>query len=266
MADFTAFIDESGCDGFSFEAGSSDFLVIAAVLCRTANVEQYNTALADARVACRKPKDWQFKSFKKMGSSPSQQWAITESFAARSCQAVAVAVYKPGLIEDGWRENPGDLYFHASKYLVERISFACRDTHAKLPANDPRVRIVFSERKGLRYDAFQGYLRRLRDEPGHNTNTSWAHIDPDLVEPLAHDDSHAALLAADYLSAGLGLALERKDQGVFDDRFARLWAAKFYHSQGRVVGNGLKIWPDSGLAFLRQEARGDWIKMALGLR
>lgn len=264
MAGFTAFIDESGCDGFSFDRGSSDFLVVAAIICRTENLAQYDAAVAEARVACRKPENWKFKSFKDLGSVP-QRWALVERFAAKACRCVAVAIYKPALIEQGWADNPGDLYFHASKYLLERISWACRDTNKVKAVNDPRVRIVFSERRGLRYDAFRNYLIRLRNDQGnYNTNTEWAHIDPEIVHPREHDDTDAQLLAADYLASSLGLALERKDQGVFDDRFARLWARKFYRHKAKVIGNGFKVWPDEGLSFLSNEARGEWMKLAMG--
>lgn len=176
------------------------------------------------------------------------------------------AVYKPGLIAQGWRENPGDLYFHASKYLIERISWACRDSHVVLPAQpDGLVRIVFSERGGLRYDRFREYLVRLRADPmGNNTNAAWQHLDPALVEPERHDDGNACHLAADYLASSIGSAFERRDQGVFDDRFARLWGARFYQSNGRRVGNGFKVWPDAGLALLRTDPRGHWMKTSFG--
>jgi hypothetical protein len=262
MAAFTAYIDESGCDGFAFDRGSSDFLVIGAVLCRTATLCRYQQAVDDARVALRKDPAWRFKSFKDLGSV-SQKWAIVDRLSASPGRCVAVAIYKPALVAEGWADNPGDLYFQASKFLVERISWACRD--APGPAeDDPRVRIVFSERKGLRYEAFRDYLRRLRADPvRYQTRAEWAHLDPDLVDHAVHDDGEAPLLAADYFAASLGLALERKDQGVFDDRFARLWARKLYRPNGRAVGNGLKVWPDDGLTFLRTDARGDWMKLAL---
>ena len=178
---------------------------------------------------------------------------------------MAVAIHKPSLLKEGWAENPGDLYFHASKYLVERISWACRDVHRGRPTKDPRVRIVFSEKKALRYDKFRTYLERLKSDPAqYRTNAAWDHLDPALVEPMPHDDLDARLLAADYLAASLGLAFERKDQRVFDDRFARLWAPKIYRYNGKAVGNGLKVWPEEGLRFLRKEARGDWMKIGLG--
>jgi hypothetical protein len=139
--------------------------------------------------------------------------------------------------------------------------------HAAAPVADPRVRIVFSERSELRYGDFRRYMERLRADPqGYGTNAAWAHLDPDLIEQLEHQNDDARLLAADYLASAIGLALERKDQGVFDDRFARLWARKFYRYGGRVMGNGLKIWPEGGLDFLWDEARGDWLKMSLNWR
>lgn len=265
MAGFTAFIDESGCDGFEFDRGSTDFLVIGAIVARTANLAQFSGALERARVETGKKPSWQFKSFKKMGGSDVQRWAIIKSFAQTKCQGVAVAVYKRGLEEEGWKENPGDLYFQASKFLAERISWACRDTHARRPEADPRARIVFSERKGLRYEQFQKYLRTLRSDPAkYQTKADWLHLDPDLVDVEVHSDANPCHLVADYFAAGVGAALEARDCGVFDDRYARLWGPRFYSSKNRVVSNGFKVWPDSGLSMLRKDPRGGWLKLAFG--
>jgi hypothetical protein len=267
MPGFTAFVDESGCDGFEFDRGSTDFLVIGAIICRTENIGQYADALTRARTECRKPPDWQFKSFKRMGSSDGQRWRVVSEFAKTQAQVVSTAIYKPGLDAQGWRDNAGDLYFQASKFLIERISWACRDTHLKLASPDPFVRIVFSERGGLRYDRFRAYMERLRGDPAkYSTNAAWEHLDPNLIVSEPHDDANASHLAADYLASSIGTALERRDQGVFDDRFARLWADRFYHSNGRRMGNGFKVWPDAGLALLRTDPRGHWLKTSFGFQ
>ena len=177
-----------------------------------------------------------------------------------------MAIYKPALDAAGWRDNAGDLYFQASKFLIERISWACRDTHLKLPAQpDQLTRIVFSERGGLRYDRFQAYMRRLQADPAaYHSNAAWEFLDPALIVSEPHDDKNACHLAADYLASSIGQAFEIRDQGVFDDRFARLWAGRFYQANGRRVSNGFKVWPDEGLTLLRTDPRGHWMKTSFG--
>lgn len=101
MAGFTTYIDEFGCDGFDFAHGSSEFLVLGALTCRTANLGQYAEAVAAIRQATRKPQDWAFKSFKKLSGTQGQRWCIAKTFAATKCQVVAVAVHKPSLTEQG---------------------------------------------------------------------------------------------------------------------------------------------------------------------
>ena len=56
MAGFSAFIDESGCDGFEFGCGASEILVIGAVVCRTSNVKQFDEAAKKLAETCNKKK------------------------------------------------------------------------------------------------------------------------------------------------------------------------------------------------------------------
>lgn len=266
MAGFTAYIDESGCDGFNFDGGSTGFLVLGALICRTANLGQYQDATAEIRKAVRKKDGWIFPSFKKLNTAPGQRWAIAKYLSATKCQVVAVAVHKPALTEQGWQQNKDDLYFQASKFLLERISWACRDTHNVGPAQpDGKVEIIFCKRGGLRYEDLVTYMNRLREDPKkYATKADWNHLDPGLVRDEPHDNDNPAHLAVDHFASALGCAIEEKDHGMFDDRYIRLWADRFYRSNGRVVGNGLKVWPNEGLTALQKESRGAWLKMAFG--
>lgn len=266
-AGYTAYIDESGCDGFKFDEGSTNWLVLAAVVSRTANLAQYQAALNSARVALRKAdkERWRFKTYKETNSD-AVKWAVVDAFSKTRCQAVAVAVFKPGLVRQGWAENPGDLYFHASKFLVERLSFACRDADRKRAEPNRTCQVIFSKRGGLRYDRFQGYMRRLRAEAAHGSKTDWRFIDPEAVSDEPHSDWNAAHLAADYLASSFGWAFNRRDQGVFEPRFARLWRDRVYSYGGRYVGNGLKVWPDEGLDELRADPIGDLIRAGFNWR
>jgi len=68
-----------------------------------------------------------------------------------------------------------------------------------------------------------------------------------------------------HFASAIGNALELKEHGSFDDRYARIWAHRFYKPRWKnVVGNGLKVWPNEGYAALRADKRGDWIKMVFG--
>lgn len=266
MTGFTAYIDESGCDGFDFDGGSTDFIVIGAVIFRTSKLSQFEEAVAAARPLCRKADDWTFGSFKDLRNSQSQRWILAKCFSALKCQVVAVAVHKPSLQEEGWREKKSDLYFQASKFLVERISWSCRDTHSVLPESDPRVRIIFSKRGHLRFEEFAQYMRVLRGDPSaYSTNADWNHLDPDLVESEQHSDANPCHLAADHFAAAVGAAINHipAQMHMFDDRFARLWANRFYKANGRIVGNGFKIWPNEGYNILKVEPRGEWAKLSL---
>ncbi len=259
MSGYTAYIDESGDDGFNFDDGSSDFIVLGAIVARTNKLDNFAEALRRARSAARKSSGWVFPSFKKLNNAPAQRWLIASCFADVPHQTCCVLVYKRGLTEPGWERNKEDLYFHASKFLLERVSWACRDTNKKMPEADLRCRIVFSRRGGLRYENFQRYVRTLASDPvTYGTKAEWSHIDPDLITWEDHSDENACHLAADHFTSAIGCAVERKDYGQFDDRYARIWHSKIYHFNNKREGNGFKIWPESGTPYLKSDPRGFW--------
>lgn len=266
MPGYTAYIDESGCDGFDFENGSSDFLVLGAVVCRTSRLSDMQDVVTRAKKASRKPPGYTFKSFKKLNTASAQRWCIAKHLAEAPCQVVAVAVYKPGLTEKGWKQDKSDLYFQASKFLSERVSWACRDTHTKRAEPEPACRIVFSNRKSLRYEDFRKYLQTLRSDPQkYSSNADWNHLVPEEVTDQDHDDTNPMMLAVDHFASAIGCALELKDHGQFDDRYARLWHPRFYSSEGLILGNGMKVWPNDGLNMLKSDPRGGWMRLAMGL-
>ncbi|GMN12841.1 hypothetical protein [Altererythrobacter sp. MTPC7] len=223
MTGITAYIEESGCDGFEFEDGSSDFLVLGAVISRTSNLGQFDEAVTDIRAALRKDAGYTCQSFKKLNSAPQKRWAISANLAKRKIQTVAVAIHKPSLDKEEWATNKDDLYFYGSQFLAQRISWACRAAHEAKAEADPICRIVFSQRGHLRYDDFKGYIRRLRDNPERYTvDMAWEHVDPDHIDAEVHDDRVVGHLAADHFVSSIGSALEFKEYGQFDDRYARI--------------------------------------------
>lgn len=263
MAGFTAYIDESGCDGFNLQAGTSEFLILGSVITRTANLKQFDEATSEMNDLAAKPSDWRLRTFKKLNSAPSQRWLIAKGFSALRIQVVAVAIHKPSLREKGWKVDKDDLYFQASKFLLERISWSCRDAHAAQSAGpDPMVDVVFSKRGKLRYDRLAEYMARLKSDPkAYGTNADWNHLDPQLVRAEPHSDSNACHIATDHFVSAVGAALERKVHGMFDDRYVRIWGDKFYRPKQRVLNNGLKFWPSEGLKFIQDDERGGWLEI-----
>lgn len=261
MSGFVAFVDESGCDGFEFSNGSTEFLVIAAIVMRRSNLSQLEDAIGAARAEAQKPPGWAFKTFKKLKSSESQRWLLAKHFSSIRCRGVAVAIHKRGLQAASWQENQEDIYFHASKFLVERISWACRDTHSAQRESDPLCEILFSKQGKIRYENFQAYIAKLRESRQYNCRAEWLHIDESRIMAESHSDSDYRHLIADHFASAIGCALEAKMYGIFDDRYARIWAQKIYDYNGKKLGNGLKFWPESGIDYLNQDFRGEWLKL-----
>ena|GEM_PF-3262729 len=232
-------------------------------MCRRGRLSTFDDALTQIRKEARKPDNFNFQSFKKLNGSPSQRWSIAKHFAETSCQVVGVVIHKPSLAEEGWQDDKEGLYFKASQFLSERISWACRDTHSVRNEANPTCEIVFSERGHLRYENFRDFLRKLQSNPvGFSCNADWNHLSPDAVGSRPQDDTNSAMLAVDHFASGLGCSIEKGIFGQFDDRYARIWSKRYYNNNGRVMGNGLKIWPNEGISILQKEPLGSWIKQS----
>ena len=62
---------------------------------------------------------------------------------------VSVCVHKPSLKEQESFRERYRLYFYATRYLLERISWLARDNRRKNDPNDGTVKLVFSNRAGM---------------------------------------------------------------------------------------------------------------------
>ena len=259
---YLAYIDESGCDGFAFGKGSTDFLVVSAIIFRRRNLSQLSGAVEKAKAAARKPKYFNFPTFKKLNSAPSQRWLLASEFSSFPCNAITVLIHKPSLQKEEWKEQKEDLYFHASKFLLERISWACRDTDLKLPEENKYCEIVFSKRGALRYENFQSYMEKLRANPKlFHSRAEWIHIDPRHIVSEDHSDRNLGHLIVDHFASAVGSAVEFKTFGSFDDRYVRLWSQRIYRPNKKALNNGIKIWPLDGYDFSHADPRGAWIRM-----
>jgi hypothetical protein len=77
---------------------------------------------------------------------------------------MCVIANKP-VIPPGIYDEKNHLYFYLCRYLIERISWLCRDMRRNVPEGDGKVKIIFSRRGGMSYDDFRAYLERLRARP-----------------------------------------------------------------------------------------------------
>lgn len=158
---YRAFIDESGDEGFAFHKGSSMRFVIAAVVgpdtdevqaCLAKLLDDTRQKVNAARSGNRHIPAKKPLHFRDMNHEERRYFAQNIG-RSEFIRTVAVLVYKPLLDKEIFRRKGNRLFLHASRLMIERISWCCRDW-AGLEA-ESRVRLVFSHKGGLKAEEIQ---------------------------------------------------------------------------------------------------------------
>lgn len=239
---FRVYVDESGDEGFTFHpdgSGSSRWLVLSAVVTRTENDLETVKLVSRVREKLGKPvrAPLHFRDLKHEQRVP----YVREISGAR-LRSISVLVCKQVLNEpETFQAEKFRLYRYAARYLLERVSWLCRDTHVT-GRGDGSAEVIFSNRSHMSYENLRAYLYHLRDNC--DTRIHWASINPDSVRAVNHEKL-MGLQIADAVASSLFYAVNVNRYGEIEDRYARLLAPSFYRYRGTLVGYGLKFWPES---------------------
>lgn len=240
---FRVYIDESGEEGFVFHpdgSGSSRWLILSAVITRQENDLEVVRLMEKVRQLLGRPPR-QALHFCKLGHP--QRVVYAREIAQARLRTVSVLVHKPSIREpERFQSQKHLLYRYACRYLLERVSWLCRDHH-KAGAGDGRAEIIFSNRSQMSYDELRSYLRKLCDDSSDLTvNVDWSVVDPDFIRAVEHSQL-AGLQVADAIASGLYAAVNPNQFGDTEDKYTRLLLPSCYRHKGAVLGYGLKFWP-----------------------
>lgn len=251
---FIAFIDEAGDDGLrkfrepGKRGGASSWLVISACVFRASLSldaikwrDEIGSLMPD-----RKKRELHFKEL-----NHGQRLAAARTLATKPVRVLNVMAAKRP-IPDGLYSAKNTLYFYMTRYLIERISWLCRDLRPRVPEGDGRVAITFSRRGGMSYDGFQSYLKLLKDDQDKDIRVHWPVIDIDAVTALDHGKS-ASLQLADIAASAFASALEPDYYGNFEPRYAELLKPVTYSRQGKYLSYGVKLVPSPERCDLSEE-------------
>lgn len=242
---FRVYIDESGDEGFAFRRGSSEWFVISAVVLR-AQSELETVKLVDrVREKLGKP-DKKPLHFRDLHHK--QQVLYVEEIARARLRAVTVLIHKPSLKEPEKFSERYRLYFYAVRYLLERVSWLCRDHYT--PDKDPgdgTAEIVFSNRSGMSYQELKDYLNLLRetrhvggDIGGIGIHWPVINLSRVLAVPAR---GRMGLQIADAVASSFLQAVEGNQHGIAEDRYATALRPIVYKRRRRYLGYGIKLWP-----------------------
>jgi hypothetical protein len=170
-----------------------------------------------------------------------QKLAVARNLATRPLRAISVLADKT-VIPAGLYPNKNQLYFYMTRYLIERVSWICRDYQGE-HEGDGRAKITFSRRGGMSYEDFRDYMTRLQQQ---DTEIHWPCIDVDGIDAKDHSRS-ASLQLADTVAHAFACGVELDPYGGSEYRYAEALRRRTY-SRGlgpnRYLSYGVKIVPN----------------------
>jgi hypothetical protein len=244
QSSFVGFVDESGDEGFTFlpeHGGSSRWFVLSAAVFRKAGESGAIECVRAVRAALGKPptKALHFADLKH-----DARVLYCQHLAGLPMRTVSILVCKEMLAEpERYQSSPFMLYRYATRLLLERVSWLCRDNR-KGDDGDGSIQLVFSDRSAMSYDDLRAYLLKLRDmSKAQDIRIDWDVVTPEGVRSVAHSQL-AGLQVADAVASSYFQAVNCGRLGVAEPRYSRILLKLAYrHNRTAVSGYGLKWWP-----------------------
>ena len=237
---FVAYIDESGDEGFSFDHGSSEWFILSAVITGKASDLETVKLVDRVRAQLNKPprKPLHFRKLKH-----EQRLLFVGEIATAHLCAISVLVHKPSLKEPGKFQERYRLYFYSVRYLLERISWYCRDHRTVGDEGDGSVEIIFSNRSGMSYEELKEYLLHLKNRTGSlDVRVEWSVVRSDQITTYT-PGRRMGLQIADAIASSSYYAVQPSQYGFTEGRYICMLKPIIYHYNGRYLGYGLKFWP-----------------------
>ncbi|MES2960772.1 MAG: DUF3800 domain-containing protein [Pseudomonadota bacterium] len=243
---FIAYVDESGDEGFVFNndgSGSSRWFILSAVVVRKTNDLQMVSCLKEVREILKKPPKtpMHFVDLKH-----EQRVPYIRRVGELPMRTVSILIHKPLIKEpEKFQNKKYLLYRYATRLLLERVSWLCRD-QGREGDGDGFCEIIFSNRSNMSYDEIRDYLRHLQKESesgSQEVQIDWKIIDPSRVESIEHFKL-AGLQVADAVASGIHFAVKVNKYGETEASYLSHLKKTIYRNKDSALGYGLKLWPE----------------------
>lgn len=256
-ASFVVYIDESGDEGFVFADGSTQWFVLSAVI--TEKVTDLDTVkLVDAVREQLGRKTEEHKPLHFRDLKHEQRLPYIHRISQADLRAVTIMIHKPSIINVELFQERFRLYFYASRLLLERVSWYCRDHRTPHTAGDGSADVRFSTRGGMRYDEFCTYLNTLKIKSRFDeVRVDWNVIKAKQVTALS--PKLMGMQIADAIASGFFFGTQLNRYGFAEDRYARMLKPVMYQHLGRYNGYGLKIWPKEAEEMAKKQSHMAWL-------
>ncbi|MDX2176179.1 MAG: DUF3800 domain-containing protein [Candidatus Sumerlaeia bacterium] len=241
---FVAYVDESGDEGFLFKpdgSGSSRWLVLSAVVIRKVNDLQVVDCLKAVRSILGKPPLYPLHF---VDLKHEQRIPYVRRVGGLPIRTVTVLIYKPLVREpEKFQTEKHLLYRYASRLLLERVSWLCRD-HRREGEGDGFAEVIFSNRSAMSYDDLREYVALLleRSKAASEVQLDATVIAPERIRSVEHSKL-AGLQAADAVASALHFAVKRNRYGEVEPAYAPHLRRTLFRHKSTLIGYGLKFWP-----------------------
>lgn len=252
---FVVYIDESGDEGFVFNgngSGSSRWFVLSAVVIRKNKDLQMVECLQETRrVLCKPPNmPLHFVDLKH-----EQRVPYIRRVGELPILTVSILIYKPLITEpEKFQNTKYLLYRYATRMLLERVSWLCRDRRQE-SEGDGFAEIIFSNRSNMSYSDIRNYLRLLIHQ--YREDPQKVQIDPSVIDPgrirSVEHSKLAGLQVADAVASSFHFAVKINRYGETEAGYLQHLRRRFYRHHTGVLGYGIKVWPEN-LITLKEKA------------
>jgi hypothetical protein len=256
-ASFVVYIDESGDEGFLFDKGSTAWFVLSAVITeKTTDLETVKLVDTVRLKLGRQPTDKDPLHFRKIKHE--QRLPFVHEISEANLKAVIIMIHKPSITNVELFQQRFRLYFYASRLLLERVSWYCRDHKTAHTGGDGTAEICFSNRGGMKYDELRTYMETLKLK----TQLNDVRIDWDIIKTsqiTALSPKLMGMQIADAIASSFFFGTQLNQYGFVEDRYVRMLKSVVYQHRGRYNGYGLKIWPNEAETLVKSLNYMAWL-------
>jgi len=242
---FVVYVDESGDEGFVFKSdgsGSSRWFVISAVIVRKKKDHHMVSCLKEVREILKKPvkTPLHFVDLKH-----EQRIPYIRRVGDLPIRAISVLIHKPSISEpEKFQNNKYLLYRYATRLLLERVSWLCRDTKIE-GEGDGFAKIIFSNRSNMSYEEIRNYLKLLLNQ---SEQDPLLQIDPKVIDPnrISSVEHYklAGLQIADAVASGIHFAVKINRYQETESAYLQHLRKISYRHKDNAIGYGIKLWPE----------------------
>jgi hypothetical protein len=257
--DYVAYIDESGDPGLRVVKpldpnGSSEWIVVAATVIRAESEPKVGDWVAEmmARIGSRQLLDLHFADL-----NPWKRRICCEVLATKEVRCFVFVSNKQNM--KGWKNPfaekiPSNNWFYCwlTRVLLERVTHFVKNIAIKEHGEPRCVKLVFSERGGMRYPQMNAYYTYLKwQDQGGGTWLQQGKIRHEVLHPLLMDVyNHTelpGLKLPDIVAGAFFKAVDIWDTRACDPQFAQLLRPRMgrypFSDTGRISGYGVKAMP-----------------------